>query len=130
MCHYNKNVIQQTAHSKFCNKDHLTLHPISQLYYTKCNLPAILIDTSVIITKSFSVSGFFNFQCWKSSHKNNQIMQWILARYFSKKENMQQGISRLTSLLHQQMALSLKNTEFNCATVKTQTNCYKQSRLI
>lgn len=86
MCHYNKNVIQQTARSNFFNNDQLTLHTISQFYYMECNLPAILIDTLVIISKPCSVSGFWNFQCLKSSHKHNQIMQWILARYFLKKK--------------------------------------------
>ena len=66
----------------------------------------------------------FEFSVFKKQSQTQPNHAVNFSKVLSKKENMQQGISRymLTSLFHQHMAPSLKNTELNCATVKAQTN--------
>lgn len=88
------------------------------------------------ISKSCSVSGFLNFQCWKSNHKHNQIMQWILARYFLKRKIWNREYEGtcwpLCSIgiwhCHWKIQSSIVPL-WRPKQTHILTNCYKQSRL-
>jgi hypothetical protein len=68
----------------------------------------------------------FEFSVLKKQSQTQPNHAAKFSKVLSKKENMQQGISRymLTCLFQTQMALSLKNTELNGTTVKAQTNSH------